>query len=97
MRYVGKIHVLDILDTVVVSGYVHAHDSLDGWSPDVWEFSYVTPSYGENDPLDWLTRALYSMLSQMRQEDLQATWRPSADGGPDTISGMPDSGQQPVG
>lgn len=96
MRYVAKMHVLDILDTVVVSGYVHAHDSLDGWSPDVWEFSYVTPGYGENDPLDWLSRALYSMLAQMRQEDLQATWRPSADGGPHTVSETGDSVDQGV-
>lgn len=97
MRYVGKLHVLDILDTVVVSGYVHEHDSLNGWSPDVWEFSYVTPSYGENDPLDWLSRALFSMLAQMRQEDLQATWRSSADGGPHTVSGMPDSADPAIG
>ena len=94
MRYVAKIHVLDVLDTVVVSGYVHAHDSLDGWSPDVWEFSYVTPGYGENDPLDWLSRALYSMLAQMRQEE---TWSPLADGGANTITGMPDQADQAIG
>lgn len=97
MRYVAKLHVLDVLDTVVVSGYVHAHDSLDGWSPDVWEFSYVTPSYGENDPLDWLSRALHSMLAQMRQEDSNASWSPLADGGAHTVSGMPDSADSALG
>ena len=97
MRYVAKIHVLDILDTVVVSGYVHEHDSMNGWSPDVWEFSYVTPSYGLNDPLDWLVQALRSAITQARQEDLEASWRPSADGGPHTVSGMPDSADPAVG
>lgn len=97
MRYVAKIHVLDILDTVVVSGYVHEHDSMNGWSPDVWEFSYVTPSYGLNDPLDWLVQALRSAIAQARQEDLEASWRPSADGGAHTVSETPDSRPGSVG
>lgn len=86
MRYVAKIHVLDVLDTVVVSGYIHEHDSLDGWAPDAYEFSYATPGVGLDDPYEWLTKALYQAITQMTQQDSNQSWSPAADGGPHTLS-----------
>lgn len=58
MRYVSKIHVLDVMDQIVVSGYVHASEGLDGWSPDVWEFSWQCPGVGLCEPEEWLQDAL---------------------------------------
>ena len=97
MRYVAKIHVLDVLDTVVVSGYVHEHDSLNGWAPEVYEFSYATPGVGLSDPYEWLTEALKQGVAQMRQQDSNASWSPAADGGPHTVSGISDSADPAVG
>lgn len=97
MRYVAKIHVLDVLDTVVVSGYIHEHDSLNGWAPEVYEFSYATPGVGLSDPYEWLDKALEQALAQMRQQDSNASWSPAADGGPHTVSETGDTGNRSVG
>ena len=97
MRYVAKIHVVDVMDTVVVSGYIHEHDSLDGWAPDLHEFSYSVPGVGLSDPYEWLDKALQDAIACMRQQDSNASWSPAADGGPHTVSGMPDSDPWSVG
>ena len=97
MRYVAKIHVLDVLDTVVVSGYVHEHDSLNGWSPETYEFSYSTPGVGLSDPYEWLTEALQQAVRQMRQQDSNQSWSPAADGGPHTVSESGTTGNRSVG
>jgi len=54
MRYVAKIHVLDVMDSVVVSGYVHAYEDYDGEGPEVHEFTYEVPGKGITDPTEWL-------------------------------------------
>jgi hypothetical protein len=62
MRYVAKIHVLDILEEVVVSGYVYDADPLT--NPDVvtYEFSQTVGGRGLDDPLGWLHWHLYDAL-----------------------------------
>ncbi len=65
MRYVCKVHVLDVMDEVVVSGYVLDVDTASNPDHDTWEFAYQVPSYGRSDPADWLVSALYSVLTQM--------------------------------
>ncbi len=97
MRYVCKIHVLDVLDSVVVSGYVHAHDSLTGWAPDTYEFSYSTPGVGLDDPYEWLTKALYQAILQMTQDGRQGRDGRPGDGGLHTISETGDTGKRSVG
>jgi len=97
MRYVCKIHVLDVLDSVVVSGYVHAHDSLTGWAPDTYEFSYATPGVGLDDPYEWLTKALYQAILQMTQEPQRSRDGAPGDGGLHTISETGDTGKRSVG
>lgn len=58
MRYVAKIHVLDVMDQIVVSGYVYDSDGpvQDGEAP--LEFTYQVPGVGADEPLAWLLNAL---------------------------------------
>lgn len=62
MRYVAKIHVLDVMDQVIVSGYVYDADGAvqDGEAP--LEFTYSAPGVGLNEPLPWLLNSLYRCL-----------------------------------
>lgn len=62
MRYVAKIHVLDVLDQVVVSGYVYDADGAvrDGEPP--LEFTLQAPGVGLSEPLPWLLNSLYRCL-----------------------------------
>lgn len=62
MRYVAKIHVLDVMDQVVVSGYVYDADGpvQDGEAP--LEFTYTAPGTGVDEPLPWLLNSLYRCL-----------------------------------
>lgn len=62
MRYVAKVHVLDIMDKVVVSGYVVDCDA--GSDPDhqPHEFSYTVRGTGLSDPRAWLLNSLYRAL-----------------------------------
>jgi hypothetical protein len=59
MRYVAKIHVLDVMESIVVSGYVHAYEDYDGQGPEVHEFAYEVPGRGLSDPYVWLRVALH--------------------------------------
>jgi hypothetical protein len=67
MRYIAKIHVLDVMDKVVVSGYVYDADDLTDPDHTVTDFTYECLSYGHNRPLDWLVGALYSALVDMNK------------------------------
>lgn len=59
MRYVAKVHVLDVLCDVVVSGYVYDADTPDGEAPEVHEFSWVVPGRGVDDWQAWLLTSIY--------------------------------------
>ena len=58
MRYVAKIHVLDVMDTVVVSGYVVDCDEMTDSDHQPWEFACTLDGLGEGDPMRWLQQAL---------------------------------------
>jgi hypothetical protein len=64
MRYVAKIHVLDVLDSVTVSGYVHAYEDYDGEGPEVHEFAYDVQGRGIDDPYEWLRVHLYEAFQK---------------------------------
>lgn len=64
MRYVAKIHVLDVLDQIVISGYVLDADDWSNPDHETTEFVYQEPGRGDSDPHGWLERALTSMLRQ---------------------------------
>lgn len=58
MRYIAKVYVMDVMDQIVVSGYVHASDDFMAEPPDVAEFTWQTPGKGVSDPVAWLRDAL---------------------------------------
>lgn len=93
MRYVAKIHVLDVMDRVVVSGYVVDCDPMTDPDHEALEFSYDTLSYGRDDPIEWLTSALYGALVQMQNGPSRAGRGAAPTGGPQTISDVGDKGQ----
>lgn len=64
MRYVAKLHVLDVMDQVVVSGYVLDADVLTNPDHDTTEFAFQQPGTGLSDPHAWLTQALASLIEQ---------------------------------
>jgi hypothetical protein len=62
MRYIAKIHVLDVLDKVVVSGYVYDADPISAPDHEVIEFTYEAKGVGLDEPLPWLLNSLYRAL-----------------------------------
>lgn len=88
MRYIAKIHILDVMDSVVVSGYVYDADPLTDPDHEVLEFSYQVPGIGLDDPQAWMLNALYRALvsrdTPLRARALQGR----VDGGAHTLSGL---------
>lgn len=70
MRYVAKIWVMDVLDDVVVSGYVYDADPLTDPDHEPTEFSFTSRGKGIDDRLAWMSWHVY--------EALQAQTSPSA-------------------
>jgi hypothetical protein len=67
MRYVAKVHVLDVLDQIIVSGYVLDADDWTNPDHETTEFTYQIPGTGLSEPLPWLLNALYrGMVSEQR-------------------------------
>lgn len=66
MRYVAKIHVMDVLDQVVVSGYVYDSDPLTDPDHVPHEFVFQAPGRGIDDPIAWLQWHVYEALMNDR-------------------------------
>lgn len=64
MRYVAKIYVMDVLDEVVVSGYVFDADPLTDPDHTPTEFSFTGAGKGLDDPLKWLHWHVYEALQK---------------------------------
>lgn len=62
MRYVAKIHVMDVLDQVVVSGYVFDADPLTDPDHEPLEFTFQGNGKGLDDPIAWLHWHVYEAL-----------------------------------
>jgi hypothetical protein len=58
MRYVAKIHVLDVMDGVVVSGYVLDADAMSNPDHETFEFACTLDGLGLDEPYLWLQDAL---------------------------------------
>lgn len=97
MRYVAKIHVLDVMDQIIVSGYVYDADGpvRDGEPP--LEFTYQVPGVGHDDPLVWLLNGLYRALIDQPPAGAAGLRRAGSQGVLDTISGSGDRRQDGVG
>jgi len=92
MRYVAKIHVMDVMDQVVVSGYVYDADGpvRDGDAP--VEFTYQTPGLGIDHPLDWLFLAVYRCFMEATAPRRGGSSAGPVHGGAHSISGTGDIG-----
>lgn len=64
MRYTAKIYVMDVMDQIVVSGYVHASDDFRAEPPDMYEFTWQIPGVGLSEEPDWLRDSLTRALEQ---------------------------------
>lgn len=62
MRYMAKIHVMDVMDEVVVSGYVYDADPMTDPEHESWDFTYSVKGIGLDDKAAWLLNALYRAL-----------------------------------
>jgi len=58
MRYIAKVYVSDVMDQVVVSGYVVDADPLSDPDHQAVDFTYQGRGAGISEPLLWLQRAL---------------------------------------
>lgn len=58
MRYTSKLYVMDVLDQIVVSGYVHNASRDLREAPVTFDFTWQTRGAGIGDPEAWLRRAL---------------------------------------
>lgn len=73
MRFIAKIHVLDVMDTVVVSGYVFDADPLTDPDHEATEFACTLDGLGLDDPSEWLDDALkraFQIMDTPRQTAL---------------------------
>ena len=66
MRYVAKVHVMDVMDQVVIRGYVFDADPLTDPDHEPWEFTWQAPGKGLDDPVAWLQWHLYECLQNQR-------------------------------
>ena len=88
---------MDVLDQVVVSGYVHAYESYDGEPPEVYDFTITTPGTGLTEPLPWLLNSIYrALVSEERTARRGTSDRPSV-GGAHSISETGDRADSLMG
>lgn len=62
MRYVAKLYVMDVLEDVVVSGYVYDADPLTDPDHVPYEFTYASRGKGLDEPISWLVWHVYEAL-----------------------------------
>lgn len=97
MRYVAKIYVTDVMDQVVVSGYVFDADSQSNPDHETVEFTYQEAGVGLDDPMAWLLNSLYRCLVSQQSPGRVAGRGPVPNGGSYTISGSGDTRQTVMG
>jgi len=64
MRYVGHIHIIDLMDQVVIYAEVLGADSFNRHLEPELKMSTQFPGVGENDAAEWLRDALYGLLER---------------------------------
>lgn len=97
MRYIAKVHVLDVMDQIVVSGYVYDADPLTDPDHEPTEFTYSVPGRGVSEPLSWLMTSLYAALMQAATPARKGATGAVADGGTHTLSETGDSRSDVMG
>jgi hypothetical protein len=91
MRFIGKVYVMDVLDAIVVSGYV-IEAELDGEEPgETYEFSQTYAGRGDNVAQEWLAYALHQHLLNGRTPPPGGQTTGPTTEGVHSISGSGDS------
>lgn len=88
MRYVAKIHVLDVMDQIVVSGYIYDADPLTDPDHVCLEFTHQVAGMGVDEPMAWLLTGLYRALMAEIDPATESVSQGRPMGGPHTISGL---------
>jgi len=65
MRYVGHVHIMDLMDTVVIYAEVVGADSFQRELVPVFKQSSTVKGVGEDDAVIWLSDALVSLLETL--------------------------------
>jgi len=97
MRYVAKVHVLDVMDEICISGYVVDADPMTDPDHEAYEFAYQVPSLGIEDPAAWLLNALYRALVSQKSPPRAAEVGTPAEGVPHTLSEAGDRAHPVMG
>lgn len=97
MRYVAKIHVLDVMDQIVLSGYVRDCEALDIPERDPLEFTEQVRGRGISDPREWLLTALLEFADRVSRDIARAPGRRPPEGVLYTVSESCDTGQLGLG
>jgi len=97
MRYVAKVHVLDVLDQIVISGYIYDADPISDPDHSPFEFTYQTPGRGVSDPVAWLATSLYSAVQEWTRPRSQGLSGAESMGGSHTVSESGDTRPRLVG
>lgn len=97
MRYVAKIHVLDVMDQLIVSGYVRDCEVLDLPEREPLEFTQQYRGRGESDPGLWLAQPLHGLWRSLVDGALTSEAPPRLRGGRNTIPGVDDTAQDAMG
>ena len=96
MRFIAKIHVMDVLDCVVVSGYVYDCEAQRDGDGHVDEFTLTAKGVGLSEPRAWLLNSLYRCLVAEQDPQSGDVLGASRMGRLHTISGTGDTGELPV-
>lgn len=97
MRYVAKIHVLDVMDQLVVSGYVRDCEVLDLPEREPLEFTQTYRGRGESDPALWLAQPLHGLWRSLVDGRLTSEAPPRHRGAGYTITGVDDTLEERLG
>lgn len=97
MRYIAKIHVLDLMDKVVVSGYIYDADPLTDPDHESHEFTLETAGMGLSDPMTWLQVHLYQAFHKETTRLAGEGARRAAVGASHTISESGETDQKRLG
>lgn len=88
MRYMATIYVSDIMDDVALTAEVQGWFSQFGAPEMMCQRTLVWPGIGENDPLEWLARALFMAAEELTKPAPGRGARALPMGDPHTISGI---------
>jgi hypothetical protein len=90
MRYMASIYVSDVMDLVALTLELNAWEAQYGPPELIASQTFTWAGIGEDDPLEWLKRALTLACSDLTAHPRRDQGAPPGIGGTYTISGSGD-------